>query len=73
MSKIGTEPELRDMDDYNTLTGEKKKIVWTVIVIGLLIGAGFVLASRVYIDKGDVIKTNDPINAVPLSKSISVK
>jgi len=73
MSKIGTEPELRDMDDYNTLAGEKKKIVWTVIVIGLLIGAGFVLASRVYTDKGDVIKTNDPISVVPLSKNIPVK
>ncbi len=73
MSKIGTEPELRDMDDYNTLTGEKKKIVWTVIVIGLLIGAGFVLASKVYTDKGDAIKTHDPINAVPPSKSISIK
>ncbi len=70
MAKIGSEPELRDFDDYDTLSGEKKKIVWTVIVVGLLIGTGFYVASKVFNDKGDVIPTKDPIEKVPLSKHI---
>ena len=73
MSKIGTEPELETMDDYNTLTGEKKKIVWTVIIVGILIGVGYTIAAKVFVDKGDAIKTNDPISIVPPSKSVPVK
>ena len=73
MSKIGTEPELETMDDYNTLTGEKKKIVWTVIIVGILIGVGYSIAAEVFVDNGDAIQTNDPISIVPPSKSVPVK
>ena len=70
MSKIGSEPELRDFEDYDTLSGEKKKVVWIVIVVGILIGTGFYIASKVFNDKGDVIPTKDTIEKVPLSKNI---
>ena len=70
MSKIGSEPELRDFDDYDTLSGEKKKVVWIVIVVGILIGVGYYTAAKIFNDKGDVIPTKDPIEKVPLSKHI---
>ncbi len=70
MSKIGSEPELRDFDDYDTLSGEKKRVVWGVIIVGILIGCAFFAASKIYTDKGDVIQIHDDITNVPLSKSI---
>ena len=73
MSKIGTEPELETMDDYDTLTGEKKRIVWTVIVVGILIGVGYAVASKVFTAEGDAIQTQDTISIVPPSKSVPVK
>lgn len=33
-----SEPRLEDIEDYDTLKGEKKKVVWTVIASGLIIG-----------------------------------
>jgi len=68
-----SEPELRDISDYNTLKGEKKTIVWTVIVVGLLIGVVFLIASKVYDGSTDSIKVNDSITIVPGSKSIPVR
>lgn len=35
------EPKLENIEDYNILTGQKKKIVWTVILVGLALGALF--------------------------------
>lgn len=40
------EQKLENIEDYNTLRGQKKRIVWTVIVVGLLLGALFT-----YLDK----------------------
>jgi len=68
-----SEPELRDISDYDTLKGEKKTIVWTVIVVGLLIGVVFLIASKVYDGSEDSIKVNDSITIVPGSKSIPVR
>ena len=70
MSKIGSEPQLRDFDDYDTLSGEKKKVVWSVIIIGILIGVAFFVAGKIYTDKGDMIEIHDDIVKVPLSKNI---
>ncbi|SFV64672.1 hypothetical protein MNB_SM-5-1157 [hydrothermal vent metagenome] len=69
MARIGSEPELRDFDDYDTLSGEKKRVVWGVIIAGILIGCAFFAASKIYVDKGDVILVHDDITNVPLSKS----
>ena len=64
-----SEPRLQDMGDYNTLQGEKKRIVWAVIAAGLIIGAVY-LAARAYYVPDDMIKVNDPITKVPSAKSI---
>ncbi|WP_457744783.1 hypothetical protein [Sulfurimonas sp.] len=68
-----SEPELRDISDYDTLEGEKKTIVWSVIIVGLLIGVVFFIASKIYTDSGDTIKVNDSITIVPGSKSIPIR
>lgn len=68
-----SEPELRDISDYDTLTGEKKRVVWIVIVVGLLIGMAFLVASKVYNASDETIKVQDSITVVPGSKSIPVK
>jgi formate/nitrite transporter FocA (FNT family) len=68
-----SEPTLEDISDYDTLKGEKKKIVWTVIIAGLIIGVGYYVASKVYTDEGDAINVKDAITIVPGAKSIPVK
>jgi len=45
------EPTLEDISDYDTLKGEKKKTVWMVIIVGLLIGVGYTVVSKVFIPK----------------------
>jgi hypothetical protein len=67
------EPTLEDISDYDTLKGDKKKIVWSVIIIGILLGIGYLVAYKVFNDSGDYIKTNDTIKVVPLSKNIPVR
>lgn len=67
------EPSNETIGDYDTLKGEKKKIVWIVIITGILIGVGYAIAYNIFNDSGDVIKTNDPISIVPLSKNIPIK
>jgi len=59
-----SEPRLEDMGDYNTLNGEKKRIVWAVVIAGLIIGAIY-LAARVYFVPDDMIMTDDTITKVP--------
>ncbi len=66
------EPKLEDISDYNTLKGEKKRVVWSVIIVGILIGIGYLIAYKVFNNSDDAIKTNDTIKIVPLSKNISV-
>jgi len=64
-----SEPRLQDIGDYNTLKGEKKRIVWAVIIAGLIIGAIYSIA-RAYYVPDDMIATDDPITKVPTSKSL---
>ena len=60
-----SEPRLEDIGDYNTLKGEKKKVVWAVILAGLFMG---VIYSLVYSfnEVDDVIKVNDAIKIMPV-------
>ncbi|OIP55158.1 MAG: hypothetical protein AUK54_04570 [Helicobacteraceae bacterium CG2_30_36_10] len=59
------EPRLKDIDDYDTLKGGKKRVVWAVILAGLLIGAIYKIAYNVY-DNNDAIKIEDTIQKVPM-------
>ena len=61
-----SEPRLEDIGDYDTLRGEKKRIVWAVILAGLIIGTIYVVASNVYGTVDDGIKTEDTIKNIPI-------
>jgi hypothetical protein len=60
------EPRLEDISDYNTLKGGKKRVVWAVVLAGLLMGAFYLFVYNLYDNKGDTIKIDDPIKAVPM-------
>ena len=59
-----SEPRLQDIGDYNTLTGEKRRIFWAVIIAGLIMASVYG-AARVYFVPDDIIHTNDQITNVP--------
>jgi hypothetical protein len=60
-----SEPKLEDIGDYNTLKGEKKRVVWAVILAGLIIGVIYVITYNTYGTVEDSIKTEDSIKNVP--------
>jgi len=61
-----SEPRLEDIGDYNSLKGEKKKIVWVVVLTGLLIGMIYMVAYNVYDNKADTIVTEESYEKVPM-------
>lgn len=52
-----SEPTLNSIEDYNHLKGEKKRIVWAVIIAGLIIGGIYAGAKSMYGTVNDEIKT----------------
>jgi hypothetical protein len=60
------EPTLNSIEDYDTLKGSKKRVVWTVIIVGLILGAFFVGAKMYYGEANDAIPVQDAINKVPV-------
>lgn len=60
------EPTLEKIEDYNTLKGQKKRIVWAVIISGLILGAIFLAAKSYYGSPSDTISISDSISKVPL-------
>ena len=60
------EPTLSSIEDYDTLKGSKKRVVWAVIISGLLIGALFVAAKMFYGSTEDTIVVNESIGKVPV-------
>lgn len=60
------EPTLSSIEDYDTLKGSKKRVVWAVIISGLIIGAIFVTAKIVYGGGEDTIVVNESIGKVPV-------
>jgi hypothetical protein len=60
------EPTLSSIEDYNTLKGSKKRVVWAVIISGLLIGLIFVAAKMYYGSTEDTIIVNESIGKVPV-------
>jgi len=61
------EPTLEGIEDYNQLKGEKKKIVWIVVIVGLLIGVGYTVASKIF-QADDAITVKEAIVTVPFGK-----
>lgn len=59
------EPTLESIEDYNTLSGEKRKVVWAVIIAGLLIGTIYAGAKIYYGTVGDEIIITDKMEKIP--------
>lgn len=60
------EPTLEQISDYHTLAGEKRRIVWAVVIAGLLIGLVFAGAKTLYSTVDDELPTSDRIGRIPL-------
>ncbi len=60
-----SEPRLEDIGDYDTLKGEKKKVVLAVIFAGLLMGIIYSVAYSIY-DKDDAIDIEERIKVMPV-------
>ena len=58
------EPTLESIEDYNTLSGEKRKTVWAVIIAGLLIGAIYAGAKSYFGTVDDEIPTTDKVGRI---------
>ncbi len=61
-----SEPTLEEIGDYDTLKGEKKSIVWSVVIGGLFLGVIYVVSSSYFSEVDDKIKTEDSIKYIPL-------
>jgi len=61
-----SEPTLEGIEDYNTLKGEKKKIVWAVIFAGLLMGVVYSFVYNANNDVDDKIQTQETIKTIPV-------
>jgi len=61
-----SEPRLEDMSDYDTLSGEKRKVVFAVIVAGIIMSIIYVLVSGYFGNVKDSIKVEDSIKYMPL-------
>lgn len=61
-----SEPRLEDMSDYDTLSGEKRKVVFTVIIAGIIMSVIYVLVSGYFGNVKDSIKVEDSIKYMPL-------
>ena len=60
-----SEPRLEDIGDYNTLKGEKKKVVWAVILAGLLMGVIYAYVANAN-DVDDRLEVQDSIKTIPV-------
>lgn len=60
------EPNLRQIDDYNTLKGQKRRIVWAVILSGIIFGLIIMAAKTFYGAKDEPLSVSDTIVNVPM-------
>jgi len=60
------EPTLENISDYNTLKGEKKRVVYAVVISGLIIGGIYGVFNSIYATPKDSIQVNEKIKAMPL-------
>ncbi len=60
------EPTLESIEDYNTLKGSKKRVVWTVIIAVLLVGIAFTVAKNYFATVNDSIPVDESIGKVPV-------
>jgi len=59
------EPTLEGIEDYHELSGRKKKVVWTVILTGLIIGVIYLIVYTT--DKNeDAIEVEKNFKSIPM-------
>lgn len=51
-----SEPRLEDIDDYDTLKGQKKRVVWAVIFTTLIMGVIYTIIAKNYSTVDDAIE-----------------
>jgi multisubunit Na+/H+ antiporter MnhG subunit len=59
------EPSNETISDYNRLTGEKKRVVWAVILLCLAVGVGYTVAGKIFNAKNDSIAVQEKIVSNP--------
>ena len=60
------EPRLEAIEDYDTLKGEKKRVVWAMVLAGFIIGAIYVVASSLLTNGDDAIQTQESLKNIPM-------
>lgn len=60
------EPRLEDIEDYDTLKGSKKKVVYGVVLVGLILGVIYMVAYDSNKNIDDSIKVEDSVKNIPL-------
>ena len=53
------EPNLNEIGDYDTLEGDKKKVVWVVVATGIALGILFSVLNALY---------GTPKDSIPIEK-----
>jgi len=61
-----SEPRLEDIGDYDTLKGEKKKVVLAVILAGLIMGVIYTIVSSQYDNANDNIVVEETSQKIPM-------
>jgi len=61
-----SEPRLEDIGDYETLKGEKKKVVWAVVLAGLVMGLLYSFAYNTYDNSAEVIEVQETVKNMPM-------
>lgn len=61
-----SEPRLETIEDYNTLKGEKKRVVWAVVIASFIMGAIYVFASSIYDNQEEAMQTQENLKNIPM-------
>lgn len=61
-----SEPRLEEIEDYNTLKGEKRKVVFAVILAGILMGVVYAFAYNIFDNKDENLTSEQSINKIPM-------
>ena len=64
MNNPNNEPTLESIEDYDTLKGSKKRTIWLVVIVSLLVGTVYEVVSQKFSNVDDSIEIQDPIKNV---------
>jgi hypothetical protein len=64
LNNPNNEPTLESIEDYDTLKGSKKRTIWLVVIVSLLVGTVYEVVSQKFSNVDDSIEIQDPIKNV---------